>query len=417
MYNDFDPDRIEVSGPFNTVRMEGEIHGIKKVVTMFMDVHMSPNAQTVCSNVYSKDINKYLAESFYELNDTDRMYDFFLEIYPSTFKVDSATRAEAIAKQGPPSVGPSVSGNERPRFSRPSRRREKYIWQALNLVKSAVKYDAAGDRVSISDIFKNVRLHYLDIREILNRITADLYRLPIPNMLPTVFQMLGNVKEGIKHLCDLYQVLRSNPNIPAPNADPLFQAFAKSIHKVLYSYKHTNVQEVITKRLDRYFGELNELGPMIDGLVETLQHFQFISSKREPTFIRDTGLIRGMRPREKLEIFADINLQVQELQNQSLFAGVGITDCYLLRRLLDKDYVTNAITYTGGSHTINYISILAGDFGFKVTNVSFTRASSIPELNSTIADRLAKGERITDLFVDDEDHQCSDLTDFPKRFL
>lgn len=406
MYNAFDPDRTEVTGPFNAVRMEGEIDGSRKIVYMFMDFHMAPNAQTECSNVYSRDINKYLAETFYELNGADRVYDFFLEIYQGTYKVDSTARAEAISKQGS------------------SRLREKYIWQVIDLMKSAVKYDKAGDRVDISEPFMNVRLHYLDIREVLSSVTGDLYRIQAldslfsANLLPITLQLLEKVKKGVKNLYDIYQTLKSNPEAhnPIPDANSLYQAFAKSIRKVLYAYKHTNVQEVITKHLDRYFGELSELVSMIDDFIKVLLHYQPIINDRATVFVRDNGMQMGIEPAKRLEIGDDVQLRLVELRSQAMFAGVGITDCYLLRRLLDKEYITNAITYTGASHTINYISILAGDFGFRVTDTSFTRASSISELNSTITDRLAKGERITDLFVGDRLDQCSDLTDFPKRF-
>lgn len=405
MFNVFDLDRTEVTGPYNAIRMEGDIDGIKKVVYMFMDIHMSPDDQTECLNVYSRDINRYLAESFHELDGADRIYDFFLEIYQREYKVDSATKAEVIAKQGR------------------SRRPGIYIWKVLDLMLASVNYDAAGDKVGTSEVFKNVRLHYLDIREALNRIVGDIYSLPISDKLfssdlpPVTFQMLESARDVAQVSTDLYQRLKADPSAHIPDAGPIQLAFIKSIRKVLYNYKHTNVQKVITKRLDRYFGELGKLVSMIDDFTKALQHYQPILDDKAPTFTRDNGIYTGISLAERLEIFTDIQLRLVDLQDQALFPVVGITDCYLLRRLLDKDYVTNAITYTGGIHTINYINVLAGDFGFKVTNVSFTRASSISELNSTIKARLAKGVSITDLFIGDRLNQCSDLTDFPKRFL
>ena len=405
MYNAFDPDRTEVTGPYNAIRMEGEIDGNKKVVYMFMDIHMQPDGQTTCSNIYSQDINKYLAESFHELDGADRVYDFFLEIFQQDYKIDSQVKAEVIAKQGR------------------SRRRGMYIWKMLDLMKASVEYDEARDMVSASKVFKNVRLHYLDIRDVLIRILGDVYSLPISDSLyssdfpPVTFQMLESAKATAQTFTDLYQRLKADPSAHIPNADPAELAFTKSIRKVLYSYKHKNVQKIITEHLDRYFRELSEFVGMVDDFTKALHHYQPILDDKAPTFTRDNGIRTGISPTKRLEIFGDIQLRLIDLQDQALFAGIGITDCYLLRRLLDKDYVTNAITYTGGSHTINYINTLARDFGFRVTNVSFTRASSISELNSTIKARLAEGKHITDLFVGINQDQCSDLTDFPKRFL
>lgn len=44
----------------------------------------------------------------------------------------------------------------------------------------------------------------------------------------------------------------------------------------------------------------------------------------------------------------------------SLFA-----DCYLLRRVLDKNYITNAIIYTGALQTIYYIFFLIKFYNFE----------------------------------------------------
>ena len=408
MFNAFDPDRTEVTGPYNAIRMEGEIGGRKKVVYMFMDIHMPRNAQTECLNVYSKDINRYLAETFHELNGADRTYDFFLEIYPTEYKVDSILKTELISKQGR------------------SRQHDMYIWQVVDLMKASVNYDAAGDKVGTSEVFKNVRLHYLDIRETLNQIMIGVYVNLNCDMLygsdlpPTIFQMLERAKGRSQAFVDLYQKLKADPSTATDStdsADPADLAFAKSIRKLLYGYKHKSIQEAITKHLDRYFGELSELIVMIEDSISVLQNYDAILNDRTITFTRDNNAYPGIDLIGRLKIITNIQEHLFKLHDKATFAGVGITDCYLMRRILDKDYVTNAITYTGFSHTMNYVNILAGDFEFKVTNVSFTRAPSISELNRTIAKRLAAGEYVIDLFTGSKQDQCTDLTDFPKRFM
>ena len=86
--NMFDPNVEQVSGPINVIRLEGTVHGIPKVIYLFADLHMPPAKQTQCSNVYSQNISKYFAENFYELNDSDIVYDFFLEIDPSFARIN-----------------------------------------------------------------------------------------------------------------------------------------------------------------------------------------------------------------------------------------------------------------------------------------------------------------------------------------
>ena len=397
----FDPNRKEISGPYNVIRMEGKIEGLTKVVYMFMDVHLDSDVQTKCANIYSQDFNRYLAEAFHELNGADRVYDFFLEIEPEWYRVDPKARATTLAEQG--LAGP----------------RHIYIHQVLQLLRSAVNYDSIKNRVGPSEVFQNVRLHYLDIRDALNPITDDLYSLPIQAdtdsiyFSPSIFPILEFDAKSATALVKLYSELKTNPMSRSKAAK---SPFGKQIHKVLYSYKHPDVQRVITTKLDHYFSELDVLAGQINQFASLLRSYLTVADSTTLTFTRDNLISAGMTPEQFVSLFSEIMLARNMLKEQVLYVGIGITDCYLLRRLLDKDYVTNAITYTGGSHTTNYIIVLAQYFDFKITHVSYSSVS-LPKLNRTIKDRLAKGKIITDLFVHSARAQCSDITGFPERFL
>jgi len=93
-----------------------------------------------------------------------------------------------------------------------------------------------------------------------------------------------------------------------------------------------------------------------------------------------------------------------------------ITDCYLLRRLLDKDYITNAIIYTGAAHSLHYIQFLVKYFDFKITHAAYSTITNIEELNSELKTRVDKNDEIISLLIPPRLFQCSDLTDFPKEF-
>ena len=47
-----------------------------------------------------------------------------------------------------------------------------------------------------------------------------------------------------------------------------------------------------------------------------------------------------------------------------------ITDVYFLRRILDKDYITTILSYTGSAHSANIIYILVKYFDFTVTHIA-----------------------------------------------
>lgn len=91
-------------------------------------------------------------------------------------------------------------------------------------------------------------------------------------------------------------------------------------------------------------------------------------------------------------------------------------DIYFLRRFLDKDYITNAITYTGSAHSNTYINILVKDFGFKITHASYSKIPDIDELNN-IVKRTINSNDLGEYLYPPIQSQCSDVTHFPENFL
>ena len=112
----------QINGPINIVRLEGEVNGVKKVLHVFFDVHLSPNYQTECSGVDNIDIHQFFRTEFNKL-DKSKKYDFFFEDNPSLLYRDKFIY------------------------------RGKYIEQVTKLFRQKRKS------------FNNVRFHYIDIRD------------------------------------------------------------------------------------------------------------------------------------------------------------------------------------------------------------------------------------------------------------
>jgi hypothetical protein len=55
--------QIFISGPVNTIRLEGIVNGIKKHIYLFGDVHMPISEQTKCESFESDDIVKYIIKT------------------------------------------------------------------------------------------------------------------------------------------------------------------------------------------------------------------------------------------------------------------------------------------------------------------------------------------------------------------
>ena len=133
----------QINGPINVVRMEGEIDNVKKCIYIFMDTHYDLGQQLECDDVFAKDVNVYFAEKFRELNESDKKFDFFLEIRPTNLQ--NVSHGFSV----------SVDANHR----------TIYIGQVMKLFRKFFNYDPKENKVDTSEIFKNVRLHYMDVRD------------------------------------------------------------------------------------------------------------------------------------------------------------------------------------------------------------------------------------------------------------
>jgi predicted transcriptional regulator len=91
-------------------------------------------------------------------------------------------------------------------------------------------------------------------------------------------------------------------------------------------------------------------------------------------------------------------------------------DAYVLRRLLDKDYVTHAVVYCGAFHSIDIIYCMVKLFGFTVTHASNTNGHTISELNEKIRTAPAM-EHMMAYFPFDHERQCSNVSSFPPDLL
>ena len=77
--NYHDDKKKYVNGPINTIRMEGKIGNIKKVLYIFADVHLEPQNETMCDNIYSIEMKDYILNN---IKNIDHEVDIFMEMEP-----------------------------------------------------------------------------------------------------------------------------------------------------------------------------------------------------------------------------------------------------------------------------------------------------------------------------------------------
>lgn len=418
-----DPNSIMINGPINVLRLEGTVAGIKKKIYLFMDYHIDVSDQSQCSNIFSKDVQKYFTETFYDLSQNNQsnklsnkanltMYDFFLEIYPS--EIAEKTRSGAFKS---------------------SEKKDKYIEEVVKVFKKIINYDPYKNKVSMSNNFRNVRLHYLDIRNYYDVTLSD--RNDISNALDELKQgyinvnKLSTIIDGLKklqnNLTNVVNVLtkkkytnNKTSTIKELDVDELDNDTIEHLsRKIKTMYQHKNVEKQMNMLLNQSIVQFRKT---IDEINEACDRFESYITKIHKTsnrlvndknssyvYIYDLSIytIRNM--------IVDILNTVDFILNERFVEFFArFTDIYFLRRFLDKDYITNAVVYSGAQHSHTYVHKLVNDFGFKITHASYSKIKNMDKLNSEIANMSLTN--IQELILPPELVQCSNISHFPKNF-
>lgn len=414
-----------VNGPMNTIRLEGKIGNVSKIIYLFMDFHMPINYQTECDDIRSNDIDKFLIQTFdksYEM-DKGKIFDLFVEynpLYPIAFPQHNV-------------------------FGKTTQKGMYLFGQTVKLFNKSI--NIKDEKIYQSDELKNVRLHYADIREYTSR-RYDKIGSEIINILnmcwdrqSIYYNDIAIILDGLKIIRSLivflYQSLYENKNIK--NVKKLIftenqlilskysdtdykQAAEKLIYKMLKKYKNETVKNIIKNVIsNELHKEFKDFFDKLDDIESSLYHtfkqlephknkniHEILIKQNNGTY--DYGLANSN------QFICYINNLKYILQDY-LIGGIGLylMDIYVLRRMLDKDYIQNAILYTGAAHSCNYIRILVKYFNFNITHFSYIKNNDIVEAEKIIkqSDNI---EQLNELFYPEILKQCSNLEKFPDLF-
>ncbi len=411
-----DPNTRMINGPVNILRMEGKIHGIKKVLYLFMDYHMSVSDQTQCKNLFSQDVQKYFTESFYKASDGNQKYDFFLEIYPSELADDNYRH-----------------GNKNKEY------KEKYIEEVVKMFRKIFKYDNKKNKVQINKVFKNIRLHYLDIRdyykhnihERVSEIVDIAHRFRSDDSIDTrglerIIYLMQVMRDHLIYIVDILAEKMQKTNLSTPkiirknnrgNLD--VEAIEYLSNKIKKSYNHPDIKKAMLKLIDDTIKNFSLAIREIDEAIQRFISYGKMLNGTGNRLIRDenTSYIYtyGLSSHTIREMIVDILNSVESLVDERFVEFFArFTDIYFLRRFLDKDYITNAITYSGALHSNTYIHFLINVFDFKITNASYSKISNLDKLTKEIKKRSLM--EVQELILPEIFEQCSNMDGFPMEF-
>jgi len=406
--------KIFVNGPVNVVRLSGKVGKIEKCIYVFFDYHESENWQTKCDDVRSEDVAKYIVDSFDKSNEKDPklIYDFFFE-------------------RGP--LRPYLSN---------TKRKGIYLDQMSELFIKSFNLDTEKKIVQKSLTVPNVRFHYTDVRDYVIDVQAfsnilfnnQLYARYDLNNFKRVYGDIINIGNNIIDLETIIYENNENPKI-----DKIFFSAYKDIRhelpkkyfddqtkKVMYkirnSYENKEIKTVINKIIDtdlsNLFVQYVNITKQCLGKLEKLinEHMKFEGHSPDDVLLQQDdgtyhyGFSIAQKETNIMPIVSDIDLLYKILSK----IGQMIMDLYLLRRFLDKKYVTNALSYTGAGHSENYVLFLVKYLGFNITHYSYLKDDI-----KTAQGKIKKANNFYDLailFMPPLLLQCSDMTNFPHLF-
>lgn len=413
-----DPNKEYVNGPINVVRLEGNIGNVKKVMYLMMDIHNPCAMQTKCENIFSTDVDKYLADSFYDLNKADHKYDFFLEIFPTEI---------LNVKYGYP-------------FNMKFNMNDIYIQEVWKLFVKTFAMDKDKKTVKQPDIFQNVRLHYADIRAFFDlddfynfrtasRIIGSFWESGFnEDSIRRVIEILSTAKEHYLQLVNVYTELKKDKKfkIPTPKiigppekneeGNPIIH-IAYLLRKITTKYSHKEIQKKLVSYLENHLEKITGLVQDINELIDRIHKYSQGIADAEGTLVEQPdGLWNYDIPNNIIRnLLTDLINKTSNVYKDFVSFYANIMDMYFLRRFLDKDYITNGIAYTGAYHSVFYVYMLVKTFGFKITHTSYSKIKNIKELNKKV--RTIKSElELNELLYPPKMDQCSDMTRFPKHF-
>ena len=405
----------KINGPINLLRLEGTINKIHKVIYLFMDVHLDPNEQTNCDDSKSINISDYFATNLSNVNN-GITYDFFLETFPSEISVNYDQTIYSVLKDD-----------------------ELYY---LQTVKKFFFNSIKVTNHKISSNLKNVRFHYIDIRDRIyvltihplnfaiqqlkevqhnpnNKELVEIIPIIIETCINTVIKFLKRMikilngstvipKKSIQYT-ETFDIGIENPNYSQFLLDPELQnTYTKYteylLNKAINNYHDKDIQKIIRKYI--VYHVYKETSHVIFLMKKYLDYVKTLSDEKYLDNNTTNTII------DKLSEFTRI-----------IFGIIArIIDIYFLRRFLDKDYIDHTIVYSGAAHSVMYTKILT-ELGFRITHAAKAIIDDISTINKVILEinnfpsEKSLFDMLNFLDINTFTQQCINVAGFPTDFL
>jgi hypothetical protein len=348
-----------IKGPTNYAHLKGSIDGVEKEIHLFFDKHFELDEQTECESFNSIDISHY----FYKLiKESNVKLDFFMEI-----------------------------GIEYLEDKNISNKREIYIKEVMKLFKSEFLLKESTEVVDDIDVLysktnSNVKLHYFDIRDHLDIYT--IYQI-LNKKISTYINLLkknssdkieSNDKSNDENISKIIFYMDEICKKVKVLTDNIKDIIANKKNNIIYNKIDDKQKYYLNKIINQYQNEI--LGKKINSFINT--HTQSILLSMDSVIVKIQNIFQNL-------FFPNINATklkkyIDEFGEYILQLYSIYTDGYLLRRILDKNYVGKSIVYSGGAHSVNFIFFLVKYYNWNILTIHNAKEKDINSLVEKIND-------------------------------
>ena len=360
-----------INGPLNCIIMEGKVNNITKKIVLFMDVH---NMVTKCDNINNIDIDKYIFNFLNKKKNKNKSYDLFLEI-PGNINVYDEVKFQKF---------------------------NSYMTNMRYLFSQFKNYK----------IQNTIRLHYIDIRQISPDIIKFHNKLhKLANIINTLSSIQSyNYSYINKLINEIYMYVKHTYEIITDTKNKINKEFTMDymLTKILNKYENKQVKnkinDILQNIIDIHYKNINDLKPTLNNKLKG-DNDNLIYDK-----------IFGYNYTYNINYEYLLIKDIEKFHDSCFSMYIFLMDLYFIRRVLDKDYVTNCMVFTGSTHTANYIYILIKYFDFKITYTNYSLINNLEELNNFIINiniisekNILYSNKIHSLFTRKITFQCINL--------
>ncbi len=370
-------DIIILNGPVNYIKLSNE--KTKQSVWLFMDFHLNIDYQKKCDDYEAKDFYKYI---YKKLSETNELIDFFLEINPSEIKNNFSENKNSI-----------------------------YIEETRKIFKK-IYYEKYYSKENNK---QNIRLHYIDIRDysFFHDIWREmdsifgLLRSYSLNNLDMVIEKISKVKDILVYINKIIQIIRTNENnfdekkfykidyinikIDSENKNYSFneiqeKGFTQLLYKIIVKYTNKENKKNINDYFDSNY--LDNSINLIKYLEKFIEKLHKINKRIQEEYynmdlnienivldkklkLSGTRLYYGEKRTEYDNDYFYIYSTIEKIDVVIVKLGCVFMDCFFLRRLIEKNYISKSIVYTGGYHSTVYTWFLIKYCGYKIDEYQY----------------------------------------------